>query len=1065
MAQQMLPTREVANDESLGTATDVVAKRYDLLFLVDATASMGSYLYALNQALPQIIALSKLTNCFARIGILAYRDYDCTGGQLLEWSQWLTVGSMKHQPDVIAMARNLRMVGGRSWPEAVKTGLAKAHEVMRSKANTLVILYADAPPHFRDFKRFEANARERDALLKPGSYGGNGHIFTDWTQGARLLREGSKSAQVISVISGRSSKSGCFEYLSTVTGGACIHLTDGSARNISQITIDLLLAWMGVKKEGSVASPLGAQLSCYRDAAGIMDIQSEQDPALGRFINLEDVCFGRSNTVEYAQLTTELLERRLNKRATSLQDLSSTYLSNEHYRMLVVQELREIIETDVTTMSLNPVFGSLWRTFCNDRQNENRQPLLDAFGNKIQAIRNVEGREMMKVWLEQSYDYSAEVLGMIEDVPEDRRYPCVCLDPTLAFEISNGHDDDKRPITEFTRDELLDIGRACDWRVLKRLGKVLTRLTFIQHADDVPVHIAHADAAQLPKIPLSLARKEHGRTFWSILLHIVVPGTKLGARSAALLAALTIRLGVQPLMQPAVEQMLLWRDRWNNLEVPETWNINCLSLLIDADDAYRNGDKSCDGLLQSCDRQLFERLIDYKMLELNLETTSTAKVTWTAEHTMMPIGQTVMCKSCHCHCSVTIMAADSLCGICYYLRDHPETEEAAAARAITQRDSDKADAAWFQCNLNHCRAQYVVYAVSDLNVKPKCHYCRFLGGNAPVVECTKCLSSMIWPEEYRSGSLQEFLCVGCKAGRETIVDVETTAKALRAENGNAWLIEAKQHMFIDEIFSGQSLYKVASAAAPLDNLCSNVEILPDIPDLKLYLDGRLVQNTPALVEQLRSWVNRRRTEAGTCSLCFSDKRKNDLLPACGRSGCQQRVCGECLNGWYGLNAPGQILNTAALHCPFCRRMPTTKTLARNRSGVHAVSQLKSAVENSGTWIYGWCITCGTSKEYMERVCAQGSPDAIENWSCEECEEAKATSGSQPKHIRKECPACGVMTEKAGGCDHIECVCGAHWCFFCGKEQDLDGIYSHMSEAHGGYYGGLDVEEYESDEDD
>ena len=304
MAQRMPPTREVANDESLGTATDVVVQRYDLLFLVDATASMGSYLYALNQALPQIIALSKLTNCFARIGILAYRDYDCTGGQLLEWSQWLTVGSMKHQPDLIAMARNLRMVGGRSWPEAVKTGLAKAHEVMRSKANTLVILYADAPPHFGDFKRFEANARERDALLKPGSYGGNGHIFTDWTQGARLLREGSKSAQVISVISGRSSKSGCFEYLSTVTGGACIHLTDGSARNISQITIDLLLAWMGVKKEGSMASPLGAHLSCYRDAAGVMDIQSEQDPALARFINLEDVCFGRSNTVEYAQLTT-----------------------------------------------------------------------------------------------------------------------------------------------------------------------------------------------------------------------------------------------------------------------------------------------------------------------------------------------------------------------------------------------------------------------------------------------------------------------------------------------------------------------------------------------------------------------------------------------------------------------------------------------------------------------------------------------------------------------------------------------------------------------------------------
>lgn len=38
----------------------------DLLILVDATASMTSYLQALKQSLPQIISISALTNCFDR---------------------------------------------------------------------------------------------------------------------------------------------------------------------------------------------------------------------------------------------------------------------------------------------------------------------------------------------------------------------------------------------------------------------------------------------------------------------------------------------------------------------------------------------------------------------------------------------------------------------------------------------------------------------------------------------------------------------------------------------------------------------------------------------------------------------------------------------------------------------------------------------------------------------------------------------------------------------------------------------------------------------------------------
>jgi hypothetical protein len=64
---------------------------YDLLLLVDATYSMYSYLEALQTSLPKIIQISQLTDCFSRIGLLAYRDYTEDHREkdgLLEWSGW-----------------------------------------------------------------------------------------------------------------------------------------------------------------------------------------------------------------------------------------------------------------------------------------------------------------------------------------------------------------------------------------------------------------------------------------------------------------------------------------------------------------------------------------------------------------------------------------------------------------------------------------------------------------------------------------------------------------------------------------------------------------------------------------------------------------------------------------------------------------------------------------------------------------------------------------------------------------------------------------------------------------
>jgi hypothetical protein len=107
---------------------------------------------------------------------------------------------------------------------------------------------------------------------------------------------------------------------------------------------------------------------------------------------------------------------------------------------------------------------------------------------------------------------------------------------------------------------------------LRRFGKVLTRITYVESAAELPAHISATSNAEVPKIPTSLASEDFGWQFWKILLHAVLPGTMLAARPAVVLAALAIKIGLKPLFDAASAAMLFWRERWKNLEVPEIWN-------------------------------------------------------------------------------------------------------------------------------------------------------------------------------------------------------------------------------------------------------------------------------------------------------------------------------------------------------------------------------------------------------------------------------------------------------------------------------------------------------------
>ncbi|CAM6094045.1 unnamed protein product [Calypogeia fissa] len=125
-----------------------------------------------------------------------------------------------------------------------------------------------------------------------------------------------------------------------------------------------------------------------------------------------------------------------------------------------------------------------------DRSNPSREDLLAAFGLKVEQMQNADEKARMKDWIVDSYNFTAEVLDFIANVLESCQFPCVYLDPTLEFfNSTSDQDPDSRPITSFTCDELLELGRSCDYKILRCLGRVLTHLSFANTAEDLPSHI------------------------------------------------------------------------------------------------------------------------------------------------------------------------------------------------------------------------------------------------------------------------------------------------------------------------------------------------------------------------------------------------------------------------------------------------------------------------------------------------------------------------------------------------------------------------------------------------
>jgi len=445
-------------------------------------------------------------------------------------------------------------------------------------------------------------------------------------------------------------------------------------------------------------------------------------------------------------------------------------------------------------------------------------------------------------------------------------------------------------------------------------------------------------------------------------------------RAAALFAALSMVVGVRFLDGPARVVLGQMKGTWLDLEIPENLSYECAKLLLRG--------SVPDVALTDEERKVYAGMRRYRLIELNVKASLTASIPWTPDKTSGIGDRQLTCRKCSRRRSVTIMAADNICGFCAYEQSRLDAiaNHVKGAKDLPPGDGDveikEEKVRWVECGVSTCRAQYVVLNPHQLNVRPKCHFCRH-GLACPWVNCSKCSNRVIIPEEYRTEEDKNFVCFACSSGKATIIQEDTNTLSLIEENGRDWLGFDPKF----DLFHNSSAFKIFSKYG--------MAAFTGVPtERELTLHSKKIFNADALRLKIEGRVETGEVEKGSCSLCFDDVSYQKLVPACGRSGCKQQADEECLRRWYGENQPGNLLNPLQLACPFCRRAPVNKTLQKYNPRALAVGDLTVALADHA-WYYAWCTTCGCAKQAVERACADTGLPAIKDFMCAACVEQAA----------------------------------------------------------------------------
>lgn len=337
----------------------------------------------------------------------------------------------------------------------------------------------------------------------------------------------------------------------------------------------------------------------------------------------------------------------------------------------------------------------------------------------------------------------------------------------------------------------------------------------------------------------------------------------------------------------------------------------------------------------------------------------------------------------------------------------------------------------FMACCNNCSSFYSRDPDVDVMGQSKCHAC-FNNTEPSTKTCSKCKHKFIMYRDMPYGQCRNCLLNNDIRKPELYEYVKTFSTIF---NDDLLL----QYMKI-ECSNTKTLYNMYKTHKNIDNI--------DIQ--KQYYNNREICNMNEVYDVIKTSIETKIIERKACDICCDDTVS--ITPACGRSKCSQGLCNDCGKQWYGENKKGCLVDLRHMTCMFCNREPIYKII--KRWGSDDIVRVQKLPEINNAYYYAWCIKCNAIKYCGARECGD-EPPPINNFICEDCTVAQPTDF-------KNCPQCEHPTILTSGCNHITCVCGAHWCFVCRKLCTSNTIYDHLQREHGGIYGGAYGDDYNDD---
>ena len=383
--------------------------------------------------------------------MLAYKDY-CDVGEITSWSGW--------NADLPEFVRTLQPTGGGDYPEAAKTALIRGLQAVDKESKTLILWFADAPPHHPSVHSFENAVAEANAFPKGA---------TDWV---KLCYMAVKRNCVVFSFTPRSMTSElcCFYVLlSELTGGICIKssINSKSSTLISRLTLGVIMQWMGQPSDlEAVIKESNASFSRYKVSPlhAVQKPSDEMKRSRGYLPPSYDKSYTGTPLLKILDRPLTITDVPRGSLATEPSNLAKRFArpTETEYRDLVYDSLFAIVESNVFSLTYNPIFGQLWRAVCKD-SSERKTQLLNAFSNRVGKLTDPVQKAGLQQWLEESFDATEEIEEIIARQGTGGAMVYLDLDADV----------------ELTRIELLEVSRSCYAGVLKKIATVFTHLKVI----------------------------------------------------------------------------------------------------------------------------------------------------------------------------------------------------------------------------------------------------------------------------------------------------------------------------------------------------------------------------------------------------------------------------------------------------------------------------------------------------------------------------------------------------------------------------------------------------------